>query len=65
MAWSVFDPVDMVFNGKMHRMLEIEADTTDELDALLEKSMAKGWIEYCRGHRPESGKPVLLCLKPV
>jgi hypothetical protein len=54
MAWTVLEPYVLDFNGKPHRFLEIEADTEDEITALLEKSLTKGWDLYVRGRRTEA-----------
>jgi hypothetical protein len=51
MAWKVHEIVEAIFRGKPHRFLELESDTTDELDGLVARSVEKGWAEYVTGAR--------------
>lgn len=66
MTWQVFPVQELEFRGKPHRLLEIEADSPDEFDAAIEKTLTKGWEIYACGTRPDQpAVQVALFVKPV
>lgn len=66
MAWKVYPVCEVVFREQPHRLLEIEADSTEAFDVALAQTAAKGWELYAKGRRPDQPKmQVALFLKPI
>lgn len=52
MAYNILE-----FPGRPDRILTLEADTPDELEALICRAMKKDWQEFARGVEPATGRP--------
>lgn len=45
------------FPGKPDRILALEADTPEEIEALISRALNKGWQDYARGIEPDTRRP--------
>lgn len=60
MSWVVTE-----IPSRPHRILVLQADTSAELDALLEKASRKGWSRYVEGTVPDTTQIGAWMLKPA
>lgn len=49
MSRQILPIYELEFRGAPHRFLEVHADDPDELQALIESSLRKGWVLYTHG----------------
>lgn len=61
----VHGPLEMVYECRPHRMLVLEADSAQELNELVERARAKGWMDYLEGLVPADRWYSVWMLKPA
>jgi len=62
--YQVIDAGLIEHEKEPHRLLVLQADTSEELDALISRSKVKGWIEYVEGVATKGPRLGCWMLKP-
>ncbi len=62
--YKVIDAGAIEHEDEPHRLLVLQADTFEELDALMTRSKAKGWLEYVEGVATQGPRLGCWMLKP-
>lgn len=62
--YQVIDAGAIEHEKEPHRLLVLQADTFEELDALVSRSKAKGWLEYVEGVAAQGPRLGCWMLKP-
>ncbi|WP_159608857.1 hypothetical protein [Hydrogenophaga sp. PBL-H3] len=62
--YQVIDAGAIEHEKEPHRLLLLQADTVEELEALISLSKAKGWLEYVEGVATQGPRLGSWMLKP-